>query len=75
MNKELSKARKYLIEKNYNLDELFTALFKELVPKMKPKSIPEAIVVINEHQTYAATAIPDKELNTTALLVKLMRLV
>jgi len=71
MNKKLTDARKYVIERNYNHDEMYRNLFDNLVPLLaKPKQAP-CILVIAEYM-YRNAFVVDKEINFTACLIEIM---
>ena len=71
MNKKLTDARKYVIERNYNHDEMYRNLFDNLVPLLtKPKQA-QAILVIAEYM-YRNAFVIDKEINFTACLLEIM---
>jgi DNA polymerase III delta prime subunit len=73
LEKKVMKARKYLIEKSYNYDEMFTALFKEFVPMLPQQVQPPAIVLINDYQ-FKNSMVIDKEINFCALMIELMQI-
>jgi len=71
MNKKLTDARKYVIERNYNFDEMYRNLFDNLVPLLaKPKQA-QCILVIAEYM-YRNSFVVDKEINFTACLLEIM---
>lgn len=72
LNKKYHKARKYLIERNYNYSELYSILFKEFVPRLEKHKQPQAILTINEFQHMHAFAV-DPELPAAACLITLMQ--
>ena len=73
MNHKLTNARKYLLERNFNYDEIFRALFDNLIPKLEKKYQAEAIKIISEHM-YKNAFVVDKEINCSAMLLYLMEL-
>jgi replication factor C small subunit len=71
MNKKLTDARKYVIERNYNFDEMYRNIFDNLVPLLdKPKQA-QCILVIAEYM-YRNAFVIDKEINFTACLLEIM---
>ena len=68
---ELTKARTYALDKNFDFDEMYTVLFRKFVPLLEKDSQPQAILVIADYMHQSATAI-DKEITYTACLIELM---
>ena len=73
LQKDLTNARKYLIERSYNYDELFRELFDHFVPKLERTSRAQAILTIAEYM-YKNSFVVDKEINATAMLLELIGL-
>lgn len=73
LNRKITQAREYIIQKNYNYDELFRALFDNLIPKMDKSLRGPAIVTIAQYQ-YWSSQVLDKEINFTACLIELISL-
>ena len=74
MNKKLTDARKYVIERNYNFDEMYRNLFDNLVPLLaKPKQA-QVILIIAE-MMYKNSFVVDKEINFTACLIEIMSVI
>jgi len=74
LNKKLTDARKYVIERNYNFDEMYRNLFDNFVPMLdKPKQA-QSIIVIAEYM-YRNAFVIDKEINFTACLLEMMSLI
>ena len=71
LNRQLTNARKYLIEKNYNWDELYTDLFHNLIPKLPQEKQGECIIAVAEYM-YRNAFVVDKEINATACLLELI---
>ena len=71
LNKQFNKARKYMLDKSYNYDEMFTNLYKEYVPMLPAREQPHTIITIAEYMYRNAFAV-DKEINFSALLLELM---
>lgn len=72
LDKKFTKARKYLIERNYNYSELYSNLYREFVPKLKSHKQPQAILDIAEYQHMHAFA-ADPEITAAACLLSLMQ--
>ena len=73
MNKELTKARKYLIERNSNPVEVYRSLFDHFVPQLKNEIQGQAILTIAEYSYRHAFSV-DSEINLTACLLELIGL-
>ncbi len=71
---KLTKAREYLIQKNYNYQELFRNLFDNFIPKLPKEKKAEGILLISEYMHRHAFAI-DPEINGTALLLELIGII
>lgn len=71
INKEFGKARKYMLDKDYNYDEMFTNLYREFVPMLEPRKQAQTIITIAEYM-YRNAFVIDKEINFSALLLELM---
>jgi len=71
LNKKLTDARKYVMEKSYNYDDLFTKLFHEFIPLLENGNRGQGILDIAEYMHRHSFSI-DPEINFTALLVELM---
>ena len=71
LNKELTKARTYLIERSYNYDELFRNLFDNFIPRLPKNNQSQVILLIAEYQ-YKNAFVIDKEINATALLLEII---
>lgn len=74
LNRKLRDARKYVLERNYNYDELYSKLFNEFVPMLDREKQGEAIVTLSEYQFKSSFSI-DKELNFTACLLELISII
>jgi len=74
LNKDFRNARKYLIESNYNYEEMFTNLYHHFVPMLTKEVQPEAIITIAEYMYKNSHSI-DKEINFAALMLELMGLI
>jgi len=73
LNRKITQAREYIIQKNYNYDELYRSLFDNLIPKMEKQLRGPAIVTIAQYQ-YWSSQVMDKEINFTACLIELISL-
>lgn len=71
LDRDLTSARKYLIENNINLDEMFRNLFDNMVPRIKKEGQGKAILVIAEYM-YRSSTVIDKEINMAACLLEIM---
>jgi len=71
---KFEKARKFIIEKNYNVEELFKDFYDNLLPKIPPQKRPQAILEIAEYE-YRNSFVINKEINFSALLIELMRII
>lgn len=71
-SKQFKDVRQWCAENSSNdLSNLYTRLFKSLKDYIEPKSIPEAILILEDYQRYDST-VPDRELHIAALAVQLM---
>jgi DNA polymerase III delta prime subunit len=73
LGKKLTAARKYVMEKQYNPDEMYRNLFDEFVPMLDKGKQSQAILVIAEYMHNSAFSI-DKEITLTACMLELMGL-
>jgi len=71
LNRKLTDARRYVIERNYNFDEMYRNLFDNLVPMMEKSKQAQAILIIAEYM-YRNAFVIDKEINFTAALLEIM---
>jgi replication factor C small subunit len=71
LNRQLTKARTYLIERNYNYTELFRLLYDNLIPKLPKEKQPQAILYISEYM-YRDAFVVDKEINATACILEII---
>jgi replication factor C small subunit len=71
LNKKLTNARKYVIERNYNFSEMYRNLFDNLVPMMEKSKQAPCILVIAEYM-YRDAFVIDKEVNFAACLLEIM---
>jgi len=71
MNKKLTDARKYIIERNYNHDEMYRNMFDHLVPMLDKSKQAQVILVIAEYM-YRNSFVIDKEINFTACLLEII---
>jgi DNA polymerase III delta prime subunit len=74
LNKKLTDARRYIIERNYNPDELFRQLFENFVPMLEKPKQAQVILVISEY-LFRNSFVIDKEINFTACLIEIMSLI
>jgi DNA polymerase III delta prime subunit len=71
INYEFQKARKYIIESNHNIDELYKALNDNLLPKVPQDKVPQLIIMIAEYM-YRNAFVIDKEINFAACLMEII---
>ena len=71
LNKKLTAARKYILDRNYNFSELYRAMFDNLIPLLPKEKRSGAILVIAEYMFRDATVL-DKEINFTACILQIM---
>jgi len=71
LQKKLTAARKYLIERNYNYDELFRLLFDNLVPMLPKDSQGQAILIISDCM-FRNSTVCDKEINAVAMILEII---
>jgi len=68
---QLTKARKYLIDRNMNPEEVYRKLFDKLVPKL-PKEKQAQVIILLAQYGYQNAFTVDKELNLTACLLEII---
>lgn len=73
LNKQFTKARQFVIDSGYNLDELYTALYRNLVPRLKKEVQGQAVMSIAEWQ-YRSAFSADKEIPFAAMLLEIINL-
>ena len=73
LNAQLTKARKYLIDRNLNPEEVYRKLFDNFVPKLAKDKRAQAIISIAQYGYQNAFTV-DKEINLTACLLELIGL-
>jgi len=71
LNRKLTEARKYVIERNYNFDEMYRQLFDNFVPLLEKSKQAQAILIIAEY-AFRSVHVIDKEISFTACLLELM---
>jgi len=71
LNKKLTSARKYIIERNYNYDELYRAMFDNLVPMLEKNRQAQAILIIANYMDQSSHSI-DKEITLTACILEII---
>lgn len=71
---KLTSARRFLLERNFNYDEIFRALFDNLVPRIDKKNQANAIKTIADYM-YRNAFVVDKDINCSALLLELMEMI
>jgi DNA polymerase III delta prime subunit len=71
-SKTFKDVRQWCAENSGNdLGNLYTKLYKSLKDNVQSKSIPEAILILEDYQRYDST-VPDKELHIVAMCVSMM---
>ena len=73
MKRQLTKARKYLIDRNLNPEEVYRKLFDKFVPKLDKTKQPQAIILLAQYG-YQNSFTVDKEINLTACLLEIIGL-
>lgn len=71
LNRKLTAARKYLIERNYNYSEMYRNLFDNFVPMLDKSKQAQSIIILAEYM-HRDSSVLDKELNFTACMLELM---
>ncbi len=71
LNFKFGKARKYLIDRNYNYSELYRELYYNLVPRVDPSKQGRLIVTIAEYE-YRHASMIDAEINASALIFEII---
>lgn len=70
--KQFKEVRQWCAENSGNdLSNMYSKMYKELKNWVSNKSIPEAILILEDYQRFDST-VPDKELHIAALCVQLM---
>lgn len=73
LSSQLTKARKYLIDRNLNPEEVYRKLFDNLVPKLQKDKQAQAIITIAQYG-YQNSFTVDKEINCVACMLELIGL-
>jgi DNA polymerase III delta prime subunit len=73
-NKKITLARKYLMDRNINPEEVYRKLFDKFLPKIDKSIVPQATILIAQYGFQNSFTI-DKEINLSALLFELVGLV
>ena len=71
LNKKLTEARKFIIERNYNFDEMYRSMFDNLLPMIDKLKRSQAILIIADYMKWSNQVI-DKEIHFTACMLELM---
>jgi len=71
LQNKLTDARKYVIERSFNYEELYIGLFRNFIPLLEPGKRAEAYIIIADYQYKHVFAI-DPEITFTACLVEIM---
>lgn len=73
LSSQLTKARKYLIDRNLNPEEVYRKLFDCFVPKLAKDKQAQAIIIIAQY-SYQTAFTCDKEISLCACLLELIGL-
>jgi len=73
IQKNFGKARKYVLDKAYDYDELYSKMYREYVPLLDTIQQGQAILIIAEWAKSNAW-MADKELNFAGMLIELMQM-
>jgi len=71
INYEFQRARRYIIESNHNIDEMYKALNDYLLPKAPKDKVPQLIITIAEYM-YRSAFVVDKEINLAACIMEII---
>ena len=71
--KQLTKARKYLLDTNKNIEEVYRELFDNYIPRLSKEKQGQGILIIAEYMNNHSMSI-DPEINLIACLLELMGL-
>lgn len=74
LNKKLTYARKYVIERSLNPDELYRQLFLDFVPLLEKPKQAQVILVLAQYSHFNVLCV-DKELNFAACLIEIMSVI
>jgi hypothetical protein len=73
LNRKFTNARKYIIERNCNIDALYRCFYDELIPKL-PKEIQGQSIILTAEYMFRNGQVLDKEINLAAYLMEIMAL-
>lgn len=73
INKDLTNARRYIIEKSCNYSELYTVFFKSFVPLIPKEKQAPAILILAQYSFWNGQVV-DQELNFSACLLEIMNI-
>jgi len=71
VNKQFTKARQYVIESNFDIDELWRELYDKLLPRLDKPQMAQALITIAKYQFWSSQVV-DKEINFAACLIQLI---
>jgi len=71
INKQFTKARQYVIESNFDIDEMWRELYDKLLPRLEKPQMAQALITIAKYQFWSSQVV-DKEINFAACLMKLI---
>jgi len=70
-DKDFGAIRKWVATNEIDSNTLFRKIYDALYDKLKPHSIPQAVLILADYQ-YKAAFVADQEINTVACLTELM---
>ena len=71
LNRKLTDARRYIIERNYNFDEMFRSMNDNFLPLI-PKSKQGQVILILADYMYKNAFVIDKEINFAACMLEII---
>jgi len=71
VNKQFTKARQYIIESSFDIDELWRELYDKLLPKLERPQMAQALIIIAKYQ-YWSSQVVDKEINFAACMMEII---
>jgi replication factor C small subunit len=74
LDRKLTNARKYLIERNYNPDEMYRQLFDNFVPMLDKSKQAQCILIIANYM-YQSNFSIDKEITLVACILEIIGLI
>ena len=72
LSKKFTAARQFIIENNYNIDELYPAFYREMVPMIDDKNKQaQIIMLLAQYQSWHATAV-DPEITIAGCMLEII---